>query len=68
MEDECNGTPTAETSLSVHYEKGGIELQRYTITALNQAAAETEADNRFKRAHPDVKVPDDSVSRRVEAH
>jgi len=30
--------------------------------------AETEADNRFKRAHPDIKVPDESVLRHVQAH
>jgi hypothetical protein len=53
---------------TICYEKGGVEVQRYTISALNQAAAETEADNRFQRAHPELKVPDDSVSRRVEAH
>jgi hypothetical protein len=32
-----------------------------------QAAAETEADNRFQRAHPEHKIPDESVSRNVEA-
>jgi hypothetical protein len=48
--------------------RAGIELQRYTITALNQAAAETEADNRFQRAHPELKLVESSVSRRVEAH
>jgi len=62
------GRPPLKQAYTVHYEKGGIELQRYTITALTQAAAETEADNRFKRAHPDIKVPDDSVSRHVQAH
>ncbi len=50
------GRPPLKQAFTVRYEKGGIELQRYTITALNQAAAETEADNRFKRAHPEVKV------------
>jgi len=62
------GRPPLKQAYTVHYEKGGIELQRYTITALNQADAETEADNRFKRAHPELKVLDNSVSRRVEAH
>ncbi|MGH6802799.1 MAG: hypothetical protein ACREC3_05460 [Methyloceanibacter sp.] len=62
------GRPPLKQAYTVCYEKGGIELQRYTITALNQVAAETEADNRFKRAHPELKVLDNSVSRRVEAH
>jgi hypothetical protein len=53
---------------TVCYEKGGTELQRYTITALTQGDAEIEADNRFQRAHPELKVLDTSVSRRVEAH
>jgi len=62
------GRPPLKQAYTVCYEKSGIEVQRYTITALTQAAAEIEADNRFKRAHPEVKVLDDSVSRRVEAH
>ena len=62
------GRPPLKQAFTVRYEKGGIEVQRYTISALNQEAAETEADNRFKRAHPEVKVLDESVSRRVEAH
>ena len=62
------GRPPLKQAFTVSYEKGGIELQRYTITALTQIAAETEADNRFKRAHPDIKVPDKSVSRHVQAH
>ena len=62
------GRPPLKQAYTVCYEKGGIELQRYTITALNQVAAEAEADNRFKRAHPELKVLDNSVSRRVEAH
>jgi hypothetical protein len=62
------GRPPLKQAFTVSYEKGGIELQRYTITALTQIAAETEADNRFKRAHPDIKVPDESVSRHVQAH
>jgi hypothetical protein len=61
------GRPPLKQAFTVSYAKGGIELQRYTITALTQQAAETEADNRFQRAHPDIKVPDESVSRRVEA-
>ena len=35
------GRPPLKQAYTVHYEKGGIELQRYTITALNQADAET---------------------------
>ena len=62
------GRPPLKQAFTVSYEKGGIELQRYTITALTQLAAETEADTRFKRAHPDIKVPDESVSRHVQAH
>ena len=34
---------------------------------LTQLAAETEADNRFQRAHPELKLIE-SVSRCVEAH
>ena len=62
------GRPPLKQAYTVSYEKGGIEVQRYTITALNQADAETEADNRFQRAHPALKVSDHSVSRRVETH
>jgi hypothetical protein len=62
------GRPPLKQAYTVSYEKEGIEVQRYTITALNQVDAETEADNRFKRAHPELKVLEDSVSRRVEAH
>jgi hypothetical protein len=62
------GRPPLKQAYTVSYEKGGIELKRYTITALSQDAAETEADNRFKRAHPELKIPDESVSRLVEAH
>ena len=62
------GRPPMKQAYTVRYEKGGIEVQRYTITALNQGDAETEADNRFKRAHPELKILDTSVSRRVEAH
>jgi hypothetical protein len=62
------GRPPMKQAYTVCYEKGGTELQRYTITALTQGAAETEADNRFQRAHPELKIPDASVSRRVEAH
>ena len=62
------GRPTLKQAFTVRYEKDGIEVQRYTITALTQLAAETEADHRFQRAHPEIKVPDESVSRRVEAH
>jgi hypothetical protein len=62
------GRPPLKQAYTVCYEKGGIEVQRYTITALTQQAAELEADNRFQKAHPELKVPDDSVSRSVEAH
>ena len=62
------GRPPMKQAYTVCYEKGGTELQRYTISALNQGAAEIEADNRFRRAHPELKVLDTSVSRRVEAH
>jgi hypothetical protein len=62
------GRPPMKQAYTVCYEKGGIELQRYTISALNQAAAEIEADNRFQRAHPELKSLDNSVSRRVETH
>jgi hypothetical protein len=62
------GRPPLKQAFTVRYEKDGIEVQRYTITALTQLAAETEADNRFQKAHPDIKVPDESVSRSVEAH
>ena len=62
------GRPPLKQAYTVSYAKGGIELKRYTITALTQLAAETEADSRFLRAHPELKTLDDSVSRRVEAH
>ena len=62
------GRPPLKQAYTVSYAKGGIEMQRYTITALDQAHAETEADNRFKRAHPELNIADNSVSRRVEAH
>ena len=52
------GRPPLKQAFTVCYEKAGIELQRYTITALTQLAAETEADNRFQRAHPELKIPD----------
>ena len=62
------GRPPLKQAYTVSYAKAGIELKRYTIAALNQVDAETEADNRFNRAHPELKVFEDSVSRRVEAH
>ncbi|MGE5259719.1 MAG: hypothetical protein ACM3MH_02445 [Actinomycetota bacterium] len=62
------GRPPLKQAFTVSYEKSGREVQRYTITALTQLAAETEADSRFKRAHPDMDMADVSVSRRVEAH
>jgi hypothetical protein len=62
------GRPPMKQAYTVCYEKGGTELQRYTSTALTQGDAEIEADNRFQRAHPELKVLDTSVSRRVEAH
>jgi hypothetical protein len=65
------GRPPMKQAFTVCYEKGGTELQRYTISALTQGAAEAEADNRFQRAHPELKISDSSdtsVSRRVEAH
>jgi hypothetical protein len=62
------GRPPLKQAFTVRYERGGIELKRYTITALTQLAAETEADSRFQKAHPEIKVPDESVSRSVEAH
>jgi hypothetical protein len=62
------GRPPLKQAYTVSYEKGGREVQRYTITALTQLAAETEADNRFKRAHPQLDISDASLSRRVEAH
>ena len=62
------GRPPLKQAFTVSYEKSGKEVQRYTITALTQLAAETEADHRFKRAHPQLDISDASVSRRVEAH
>ena len=62
------GRPPLKQAFTVSYVKDGIELQRYTITALTQDAAETEADNRFRRAHPELKMPDDSISRHVQTH
>lgn len=62
------GRPPLKQAFTVRYEKGGIELGRYIVTALTQDAAEIEADNRFRRAHPEFKIPDESVSRSVEAH
>jgi hypothetical protein len=62
------GRPPLKQAFTVSYEKSGREVQRYTITALTQLAAETEADNRFKRAHPQLDIADASLSRRVEAH
>ena len=55
------GRPPLKQAFTVRYEKDGIEVQRYTITALTQDAAETEADSRFQRAHPELKIPDKSV-------
>ena len=62
------GRPPLKQAFTVRYERGGIELKRYTITALTQDAAETEADNRFQRDHPELKISDASVSRSVETH
>jgi hypothetical protein len=62
------GRPPLKQAFTVSYEKGGREVQRYTITALTQLAAETEADSRFLRAHPELKALDETVSRRVETH
>ena len=62
------GRPPLKQAFTVSYEKSGREVQRYTITALTQLAAETEADNRFKRAHPQLDISDASLLRRVEAH
>ena len=64
----CNGTPTAEDeAYTVSYEKGGIELQRYTITALTQLAAETGGRAIAPSARiQDIKVPErQPVSRHV---
>ena len=62
------GRPPLKQAFTVCYEKGGTELQRYTITALTQLAAETAAAHRFKRARPELKDSDPAVSRRVETH
>ncbi len=61
------GRPPLKQAYTVSYARDGIELKRYTITALTQLAAETEADSRFLRAHPEIKALD-TIARRVEAH
>lgn len=62
------GRPPLKHAFTVSYARGGIELKRYTITALTQEAAETEADDRFQRAHPELQLEESPVSRRVDAH
>lgn len=62
------GRPPLKHAFTVSYARGGIELKRYTITALTQEAAETEADDRFQRAHPELQLEESSVLRRVDAH
>jgi hypothetical protein len=52
-------------AFAICYAKDGVELQRYTISALSQVAAEAEADARFERARPELSN-DPLVSRRVE--
>jgi hypothetical protein len=59
------GRPPMKHAFAICYAKDGVELQRYTISALSQVAAEAEADARFERARPELSN-DPLVSRRVE--
>ncbi len=60
------GRVPVKNAYTIVYEKAGVELARYSLTAFNPVDAEVNADRHFAKAHPEVNIFDASVSRRIE--
>jgi hypothetical protein len=55
-----------KNAYTVVYEKAGVELARYSLTAFSPRDAKNEADRRLVLGHPAIDPSDASVSARVE--
>jgi hypothetical protein len=66
LEAKIMGRVPVKNAYTVVYERAGMEVARYSLTAFNPGDAEVGADRRFAKAHPEVDIFDASVSRRVE--
>jgi hypothetical protein len=58
------GRVPIKNAYTIVYERAGIEVARYSLTAFNPVDAEVDANRRFAKGHPDV--DNATVSRRVE--
>jgi len=55
-----------KNAYTVIYEKAGVELARYSLTAFSPRDAKSDADRRLVSGHPEIDLSDASVSARVE--
>ena len=60
------GRVPVKNAYTIIYERAGIEVARYSLTAFNPGDAQVDADRRFGKAHPELDMFDTAVSRRVE--
>ena len=66
LETKIMGRVPLKNAYTIIYERAGMEVARYSLTAFNPSDAQVDADRRFAKAHPEVDIFDASVSRRVE--
>jgi hypothetical protein len=64
LEAKIMGRVPIKNAYTIVYEKAGIEIARYSLTAFNLADAEVDANRRFAKGHPNV--DNATVSKRVE--
>jgi hypothetical protein len=55
-----------KNAYTVVYERAGVELARYSLTAFSPRDAKSNADRRLVIGHPEIDLSDASVSARVE--
>ncbi|MGB3022312.1 MAG: hypothetical protein WBB50_09335 [Methyloceanibacter sp.] len=60
------GRVPVKNAYTIVYERAGLELARYSLTALNPGDAKVDADRRFAKAHPELDIFDASVSASIE--
>jgi hypothetical protein len=56
-----------KNAYTVVYERAGVELARYSLTAFTPRDAKSDADRRLANGHPEIDLSDASISTRVEA-
>lgn len=61
---------SSQRGFTAVYERDGVELARYSLTAPTQGDAENQADNLFYHQHPEISMFDETpgLNVRIEEH